>query len=692
MLSILALTFISHSSLANEASNIQQLIKELFPKATVIGEKDKEQKVPVWPVYQLNEVIGYAFESNDLVDMPGFSGERINLLIGIDSEGTFSGIKLLHHHEPIFLHGLGEQPFFDFLNKYQQHSINNRFIIDSTDQSTGNNTVHFDGISKATVSVIIANDTIVSSALKVAREKLADFAQAPAAQVKKSYLETMSWSDLLANNLVKKWTISRAQIEDGLGSSILDYPVGQVSLDGDDNADNDIITLYYAYLNVPTIGISLFGDKQYQQLMARLQPGEHALVIFSEGFYSYLEADFKPGTVPNQVSLVQNNFPISIRDTNFYEAGELQLLAEAPKATNLHIFRIKPQAGLNPAAMMQLKFIVNFKKNPLIIDSATFVDNYQLPEKFFDLKAIDKNDKSSPLWLKLWQSRYLQIIILVIALVIISIAFAKQHSLTRHKTFFRVFRWTSLFFTLFYIGFYAQGQLSVVNIFTVLIQFAKGFDLTVFLLDPVIFILWLYTFISLFLVGRGLFCGWLCPFGALQEMIGWIGKKLQINQVKIPNPLHRRLLKIKYLILLILLPLAFYSLSAAEKAAEIEPFKTAITLAFNRHWPFVLYATLILAAGLFIHKFYCRYICPLGAGLAILGHFKCFEWLTRRKECGSPCQLCHNRCEINAIKKNGDIDYDECIQCLECIVIIHDPQQCAPAKLAQKNLNNIARN
>ena len=246
------------------------------------------------------------------------------------------------------------------------------------------------------------------------------------------------------------------------------------------------------------------------------------------------------------------------------------------------------------------------------------------------------------------------------------------------------FRWLALTFTLFFIGFYAQGQLSVVNIFTVLLALFNGFSLDVFLLDPIIFILWLYTFISLFLVGRGLFCGWLCPFGALQEMLGWVGKKLKIRSIKLPNPLHRRLLKIKYLILLALVTLTFYSLTAAEKAAEVEPFKTAITLLFVRHWPFVLYAVLLLAAGLYIHKFYCRYLCPLGAGLAILGYFKVIKLLDRRKECGSPCQLCHHRCEIDAIKKNGDIDYDECIQCLECIVIIHDPKQCAPAKLALK--------
>ena len=130
--------------------------------------------------------------------------------------------------------------------------------------------------------------------------------------------------------------------------------------------------------------------------------------------------------------------------------------------------------------------------------------------------------------------------------------------------------------------------------------------------------------------------------------------------------------------------MSFYSLRLAEQLAEVEPFKTAITLVFVRYWPFVLYAILLLGLGLFVHKFYCRYVCPLGAGLAVVGKLHIFEWLNRRKECGSPCQLCHHRCGINAIEPSGKIDYDECIQCLECVVILRDDSQCAPARVEKK--------
>ena len=55
--------------------------------------------------------------------------------------------------------------------------------------------------------------------------------------------------------------------------------------------------------------------------------------------------------------------------------------------------------------------------------------------------------------------------------------------------------------------------------------------------------------------------------------------------------------------------------SLAETLAEVEPFKTSITLGFDREWPFVAYAGLLLAAAMVMFKPYCRFLCPLGAAL-----------------------------------------------------------------------------
>lgn len=147
-------------------------------------------------------------------------------------------------------------------------------------------------------------------------------------------------------------------------------------------------------------------------------------------------------------------------------------------------------------------------------------------------------------------------------------------------------------------------------------------------------------------------------------------------QLEVPWGIHERLWPLKYIIFLALFGLSLYSMSAAEQLAEVEPFKTAIILKFVREWPFTLYAGGLLAVGAFIERFFCRYLCPLGAALAIPGRIRMFEWLRRWPECGSPCQRCAKSCPVQAIHPGGHIDVNECIYCMHCQELYWDDQRC----------------
>lgn len=688
-----AVSIAAHASLHAEVNDpifrdtpIEERIVEIFPKATRIGEK--MQQPPAWPVYQLNQLLGYAFESNDLVDMPGFSGERINLLIGMNLDGELEGVQILYHHEPIFLHGLGPEPMIEFVNQYPGRKVTDRIIVGGKSQALpAAGTAYFDGVTKATVSVIVINDTILSSSLQVARAMLDGFNQAPPAIAKNDVFEPLNWEALEQRGWLRQWHLSLEEIQSALGHDLSEYPV-----DLNTNYDPaEGITLFYAYLNSPIIGKNVLGEQEFARLQAKLKPGQHAFMIFSRGALSYLEDEFKPGTVPNRISLSQEGLSIPLRDLNFYNYSASSLPDKFSDIENLHIFIVNSQTGLDPSQEMVFNLNLILARNHLIQDSAVFNDKYQLPKDLFSFPQLSALPQlnNEPLWQRIWKDRGVDIAVLLLGLIVLTLAFTFQNKLTQYAKAFAWFRWAYLAFTLLFIGFYTQGQLSVVNIYTFLLEVYNGFSLNVFLLDPIIFILWVYTAVSLVIWGRGLFCGWLCPFGALQEVVAWVATKLKIKQWKIQPVWHTRLLWLKYVLLIGLVGTAFYSLRLAEQLAEVEPFKTAITLSFVRYWPFVVYAVVLLALGLFVHKFYCRYLCPLGAGLAILGRLHRFEWLSRRKECGTPCQLCRHRCGINAIDNSGKIDYDECIQCLECVVILRDDNQCAPARVARKQENRI---
>ncbi|ORU92011.1 MAG: hypothetical protein A6F70_01635 [Cycloclasticus sp. symbiont of Bathymodiolus heckerae] len=669
----------SDTPIAN--AKVEGLIKEIFPNATRIDTKDPVQKV--WPIYVAFQQVGYAFESQDFIRIQGFAGDIINLLIGIDNDGQIMGVRVLFQHEPIFLHGLGPIALENFLAQYPGHSVSERIIVDSgrsrSTSSAGEGTVIFDGVTKATVSVIAANDTLLTAALEVARKVLGKFVQETVSLPKMDLYEPLDWQQLLDKGLVGHWTVDREQLETVLDRELTDYPNY-----GFEDLDVDIISdVYYAYLNAPMIGKNLLGEKDYARLIESLKPGEHIMGVMSEGPYSYLEDDFRAGKIPTRMAFYQNELPLLIRDMAFYRFFDKELPESTPDFDNFRLFIIKGNAGFDPSKELTIQLNYDLRQNHLLGDNINQSSAHKLPYELFN-KPVVVEEKRIPIWKRLWNSRVMEIGITVFSLVLLTLIFIKQRSLSKHPKVIAYGRYAFMLFTVFFIGFYAQGQLSVVNIYTVLLSLRDGFKFDVFLLDPVLFIIWSYTFVTLFIWGRGVFCGWLCPFGALQEIMAWFGKLLKFPQIRIKEPVHKVLQKLKYVIVAGLSALCFYDLGLAQTLSEVEPFKTSITLVFDREWYFVAFAVGLLAIGMFIHKFYCRYVCPLGAGLSVLGRFHLFKWLDRRSDCGKPCQVCSVRCEIKAIPKAGNVDYNECIQCLECVVIYNDETQCAPVMVANK--------
>jgi NosR/NirI family transcriptional regulator, nitrous oxide reductase regulator len=61
----------------------------------------------------------------------------------------------------------------------------------------------------------------------------------------------------------------------------------------------------------------------------------------------------------------------------------------------------------------------------------------------------------------------------------------------------------------------------------------------------------------------------------------------------------------------------------------------------------------MIASSLFVERAFCRYLCPLGAAMAIPARLRLFDWLRRYRECGNPCHRCANECPVQAIHPEG---------------------------------------
>jgi NosR/NirI family nitrous oxide reductase transcriptional regulator len=685
---------------------------DIFPGADRFGPIEGTPSAAA--AYAGDKLLGYIYLNADVVDSTGYSGKPINIVIAIGLDGKIAGAKLVEHHEPIVLIGIPQAKVEHFIGGY----VGQDYTGPSAATRSG---PPVDIVSGATVSMMVIGDSITRSAIAIARSRKLGSAQAEVApaepeeseEIDQSKSDIEDWQTLLGDGSVRRLHLSVADINQAFqktgNQSAIDRPEAG-------NADDTFIDLYAAIVSVPTIGRSLLGDALWNQLQQRLQPGKQAILLAGEGHYSFKGSGYVRGGIFDRIELIQGENSIRFRDRNHTRIGDIAA-AGAPRLPEIGIFVVPDNATLDPAQPWRLQLLVQRATGAQDKAFLTFDLGYKLPGKF--LRAVprpaaaatpaqpssevtasatvptpatqaDVADKAPPaLWKQLWRAKLGQIAVLLAALLILACVFFFQDWLVRRPVFYDRFRLGYLAFTLFWIGWYAQAQLSVVNVLTFTSALRTDFHWEYFLMDPLIFILWFVTAASILFWNRGAFCGWLCPFGALQELLNRGARLVGVPQLNVPFGLHQRLWVLKYVIFLVLFGLSLYELAMAERMSEIEPFKTAIVLRFMRDWPFVAFALALLVASLFVERFFCRYLCPLGAALAIPARLRMFDWLRRYRECGNPCQRCATECPVQAIHPEGNINPNECIQCLHCQMLYHHDQKCPV--MIQKRLKREKR-
>jgi NosR/NirI family transcriptional regulator, nitrous oxide reductase regulator len=663
----------------------QQRIERTFPAQDAVSAPDGPFKVRT--ISSAGKPIGYVFQSLDVVAIPAYSGKPINTQVILDTAGVIRDAYVLEHHEPILLIGIPEIKLHEFTAHYSGVDVRQRVVVG---RSSDPKAVTVDAIAGATVTAMVVNEVVMRAAREVAVWlKLIDGTAATAqkvALIRTDQFAPATWAQLTGNGAIRRLLLTRGQV---------DAAFKDTAAEGAEAADETFIDLYVADINPPSIGRNLLGEAHYRSLMQGLKPGEQAIAVLGRGLFSFKGSGYVRGGIFDRVQLRQFGNVISFRDLDHQRIDDVY--AEGiPAFDEMSIFIVRPQAGFDPGSAWTLELLVRRQTGPVSGTFSSFELPYQMSEQYLErplptaAEQAALDEASRPLWLSIWYQKQAQIIVLGVALLLLTAILFLQDSLARRPRLLHWLRRGYLVFTVGFIGWYALGQLSVVNVLTFVHALVQDFRWELFLTDPLIFMLWVFTAASILLWGRGVFCGWLCPFGALQELLNEAARRLKIRQFELPFAVHERLWAIKYLILLVLFGLSLESMATAERFAEVEPFKTAITLKFDRQWWFVLYAVALLVINLFTRKVYCRYLCPLGAALAIPSKFRLFDWLKRRQECGNPCQLCAKECEIQAIHPDGHINANECHYCLDCQMTWHNENKCPPLINKRKKRNKAA--
>ena len=649
-----------------------------------------EGEPPLVPLLRDGETLGYAFLTTDFVDTTGYSGKAIDVVAAIDPQGTILGAKLVEHHEPIVLIGIPEARVVEFISAYIGYNP-------ITAAAQGTSTPEVDIVSGATVTVLVIGDSLVRAAARAARQLgVADDAAAsagPAWALDPEAGEVTDWQTLLGDGAVRRLSLSVGDVNEAFERS--GNPKAAARPERGEPAES-FIDLYVALVSQPAIGRSLLGEAENANLQKMLEAGQQAILVAGEGRYSFKGSGYVRGGIFDRIELVQGTETVRFRDKLHRRIGDLAA-AGAPRFREIAVFALPRDVNFDPAETWRLQLLVQRATGAIEKAFTSFELGYRIPERYRKRAAapVPAEVKPAtaaqtlppaatdpamtgevPLWQRIWKSKAVSIGVLGAMLLVLTGLFFFQNWFVKRPVLFDRIRLTYLAVTLVWLGWVAQAQLSVVNVLAFTSALRTDFQWSYFLVDPLIFILWFSVAAALLFWGRGPFCGWLCPFGALQELTNRLAKLARVPQVTVPWWLHERLWPVKYMIFLALFGVSLGSLALAEQLSEVEPFKTAIILRFLREWWFVLFAAALLVAGLFIERFFCRYLCPLGAALAIPGRLRMFDWLRRYRECGNPCMRCFKECPVQAIHPEGHINPNECISCLHCQVLYHHDRKC----------------
>jgi len=200
-------------------------------------------------------------------------------------------------------------------------------------------------------------------------------------------------------------------------------------------------------------------------------------------------------------------------------------------------------------------------------------------------------------------------------------------------------------------------------------------------------LLWALVTVVLTIIFGRFFCGWICPFGSLHHFVGFLGKCHKSAADMIELNKYRKAQGIKYCILVVFLFMAaFPSLAASLQTGLLDPI-SFVTRSFNLvlvamadrtayvtsstprfyEGAWLIFALFLAAVllNLWIPRFYCRFVCPLGALFGVINRFALWRIGKNDNRCVN-CRLCERHCE-GGCEPAGTIRTSECVLCFNCL-------------------------
>lgn len=162
------------------------------------------------------------------------------------------------------------------------------------------------------------------------------------------------------------------------------------------------------------------------------------------------------------------------------------------------------------------------------------------------------------------------------------------------------------------------------------------------------------------------FCGWICPFGTLQDIFAKLGSKLSIKKYVMPAKLKKVLAFSRYILLLmtVLITADFiFNILSLDPRANFTVLLGGRTLTITG-WIIVF---IFLGLSMFFERPFCNYLCIEGAKFGLLGSARSFTIIRNEETCVG-CNKCNRACPMNIdVSSYGQVRSLQCINCMECV-------------------------